>query len=772
MTPKHPRRDLSRLLVARTLTAAIATASFAEMLFFAVVVASHNGGSLPPSVIGALAINFAVPVLGGTVAFLVGHYTLRVINTLTVIGIVVTLPVWHPLLLAPAAGSAPDLMSEFGLPWIALSSAPLAVAAVLAWDARPGWIVLLGASLIKPSLILATALPALTVFAAFDAVLALLSSALLGGLALALLASSRRLDSAASAAAMLTAQNASEQARHSSRDQANALVHDDILSTLLFGAANDPLLRESVAAGARSALGQIEALSTPTTGDHGVTIMEFVGKARRITLHLDPSARFVAVGRGAAELPAGVATAFYAALTQSLTNSVTHAGSQPGAGFTPGTRQVTRTVTVMTQFETIEMRVQDDGRGFDAAQVPSDRLGIAVGIVARMRSVPGGDAGTASRPGFGTTVTLRWTPPTSTALHDGEDSPATGAAHSTYDFRAPQARRVGIFFITTQMVPVLICLGHTSHPLASIIALVAIFLAMLCVTHGRHRRPGQFRTVLVVSWVLASSSMVFLLDPDPAEPLYEVWFLLANACVLLALAFLQRARAAILGLAIMCCVVLVGSVVNSSGLHVGIALLIQPVLVFCLAAVCAAPLGRMQGRINGLRSSERAVLSQTTFARTHGEQRRLQAVEIRALAGDMLAVLGAGNPLTTDQVTRCIALEGHLRDRARGDRLVAGPLIGAAWRARVRGVDVLLLDDSRGQRMPSDDLDRIRLWMSEQLSLAQDGSFTGRLLPPGRSERATAVCQQESGTIRRVYRSEHAARGTPELDAERMPNTT
>ena len=773
MRPAQQGLHRSRLLVTRVLTVAIAVASLAEMLFFAAVLSIDDRAPSMDSMLLWLVVNFAVPVLGGAIAFFVSLPWLRIINALTVIGTIAALPAWHPLTLVPAeaALSGGEFSMESGLPWVVLSSAPLVVAALLAWSGGSAWGLLLGASMVKPVVGLATTAGDQLLFAAFDVLLTLLASLLLGMLTIALLTAAGRLDSAAAAAAAVTAYNARDRARQASAEQTNAFVHDDILSTLLFGASNNPVLHRSVAASARSALHRLETLSTPNGVGHPVTVADFTENARGLTQRIDPSARFDGTTRGGIDVPTEAADALYAALTQALTNSVAHAGTLPGSGFSPARDQVTRSVTVASGRGHLEVRVQDDGRGFDPAVVPPHRLGLAVSIVGRMQGVTGGEARVASQPGFGATVTLRWALP-SDLPSIGADSLLPEPVSGGYDLRTRASRGIGLGFIGIQLGLLLISLTHTSHPHASTGALVAIIGGVALVTSGRQRRPSRARSAAIVACVLVSSAMIFPLEPHQAAPRYEAWFLLANAFVLLALVFQKRARAAIGGLALMCVVVLIGSVVNGSGLHVGIALLVRPVLVFSLAAVCAAPLGRMQRRIHCLRSVERALLSEATFTSTHREHRRRHAVEIRGLAGDMLDILGAGNALTAAQVSQCLAVEGHLRDRVRGDRLVAGALVDSVWQARVRGVDVLLLDDSRGEGLPPDELERIRAWMSEHLLLAHGGSFTGRLLPPNRFERATTVYQQESGTIRRVYQSEHPAGSALEPDAERMPHAT
>jgi len=99
---------------------------------------------------------------------------------------------------------------------------------------------------------------------------------------------------------------------------------------------------------------------------------------------------------GTASIPTTVAEAVQSASLQAAVNSVNHAGE--GA---------TRTVRITSVEGGVQVTVADDGRGFDPAQVPSERLGVRVSIIELIANL-GGDARVDSAPGKGTTVMIRW----------------------------------------------------------------------------------------------------------------------------------------------------------------------------------------------------------------------------------------------------------------------------------------------------------------------------------------------------------------------------
>ena len=97
-------------------------------------------------------------------------------------------------------------------------------------------------------------------------------------------------------------------------------------------------------------------------------------------------------------LPDPVADAVVSAAVQAMTNSVKHAGG-------PEVRRELRVEG--TDAGGVRVSVCDDGRGFDPAAVASERLGLRVSIMERMRRV-GGEVDLTTAPGRGTEFVLSW----------------------------------------------------------------------------------------------------------------------------------------------------------------------------------------------------------------------------------------------------------------------------------------------------------------------------------------------------------------------------
>jgi len=95
-------------------------------------------------------------------------------------------------------------------------------------------------------------------------------------------------------------------------------------------------------------------------------------------------------------LPPEVKVAFYYVAQEALNNVAKHARAGQVA------------VTLHTVAETVAMTIRDDGVGFDAAAVTAEHLGLA--IMRERSEAIGGQLEIISRPGAGTTISLRWMP--------------------------------------------------------------------------------------------------------------------------------------------------------------------------------------------------------------------------------------------------------------------------------------------------------------------------------------------------------------------------
>lgn len=238
--------------------------------------------------------------------------------------------------------------------------------------------------------------------AGLDAVYAII----LGGVILAIIAMMRQAATAVDVAqsqALAKYGNAVRQhATEVERVQVDAIVHDSVLTTLLSAAsARTPEQKELAARMAGDAIGHLHAAEASGPEDQTQVGVEQLSD-RLVTAARAFSSPFVVDVRDDDDLhslPVNVAEAVYSAAVQAMVNSMQHAGGE----------EVRRSITVRGggQGAAVHVTVADDGRGFDASEVPAERLGLRVSIRERLAKV-GGRATVESAPGAGTTVTIEW----------------------------------------------------------------------------------------------------------------------------------------------------------------------------------------------------------------------------------------------------------------------------------------------------------------------------------------------------------------------------
>jgi signal transduction histidine kinase len=194
-------------------------------------------------------------------------------------------------------------------------------------------------------------------------------------------------------------------AMEAERVRVDAIVHDSVLTTLLYAArADTPEAQRLAATMASNAIGHLRdaALVSPDDGST-VRVTALAQAVRESIEQLEGGFEVTTSRLGTRSIPTGVAEALQSACLQAAVNSVNHAGE--GA---------TRSVRITSSDGGVQITVADDGRGFDPSQVPIERLGVRVSIIELIANA-GGDAQVESAPGEGTTVVIRWPSPVAVA---------------------------------------------------------------------------------------------------------------------------------------------------------------------------------------------------------------------------------------------------------------------------------------------------------------------------------------------------------------------
>lgn len=206
------------------------------------------------------------------------------------------------------------------------------------------------------------------------------------------------LDSTRAQAYAVTAEAAAAQARTAERLRFAQLTHDEVMTTLLAAARQDPSAELSQQA--RRALAALDESTTLPVGTC-VSVVEAIAHIRVAISAVAPEADFRStIDAAASEQPQYLletVRTIASAAAEAGRNSHRHAG--PAASIW---------VSVAASAGRLVVEIVDDGVGFDPRRVAAERLGIAVSIRGRMGSLAGGAATITSRRTEGTRVSLEW----------------------------------------------------------------------------------------------------------------------------------------------------------------------------------------------------------------------------------------------------------------------------------------------------------------------------------------------------------------------------
>ena len=428
-------------------------------------------------------------------------------------------------------------------------------------------------------------------------------------------------------------------------------------------------------------------------------------------------------------LPQEVARALVDAAAEALRNSLTHAAG-------PDRGPIMRTAALRSDADGVTITVSDDGRGFDPERAPISRHGVSGSIIARMRDAQG-QARIDSSPGAGTTVTLSWNPRTTTAT--------TGASPLSLAscLETPEARAIVVCIFMLYILTTLIEVRVDSYRrLAPVIAgLLAIGLAALALLKRwpAHRMPA--REAALVAAITGGANVLVLFQIDSAGwPGYTSWCIGAGTTLCCGLIARERPRQAWAGLILI--IVVIGVWTLSTG-H-------NPANIFALGSGQFSTLliWYLTARISiditaRTAASEAAGAEIAAQRRAHRESEALMRqamVSVRRRVEPLLTAIAEGAPITAGMRARARMLEAELRDERRAPFFTGTRVIESARAARIRGIDVILLDDRGTSGGLTDDArEAIINRAARALDDARKGQVVIRLLPPRQRPRLLSI---------------------------------
>ena len=568
----------------------------------------------------------------------------------------------------------------------------------------------------------------------------------LGNMALLtwLLRQAQALDEADARRRALLIRLRTDASRARARRRADNFIHDRILSVLKV-IPTESTETAQLRAGAREALADLDTAAAEPDESSARSSELLAALTRRLrAIGGDDVVISDSITKDL-NLPQEVARALVDAAAEALRNSLTHATG-------PDRGPIMRTASLRSDADGITITVSDDGRGFDPERAPISRHGVSGSIIARMRDAQG-QARIDSSPGAGTTVTLSWNPRTTTAESPtgpcARTDPGAGRAQAAVPTaRAPavaplsltssmEARTPRIIVVCIVVLYALVTLlemrAGSYRRLAPVIAgLLAIGLAALALIKRwpGHRIPAREAALVVAAAGGANVLVLFQID-FAGWPGYAAWCLGAGAAVCCGLIARERPRQAWAGLILT--IIVLGMWTLGTGRN--------PIIILTLGAGQLFPLviWHLTARLS-VDITARTAASETAGAeiaaqrRAHRESEALMRqamVSVRRRVEPLLTAIADGAPITAGMRARARMLEAELRDERRAPFFTGTRVIESARAARIRGIDVILLDDRGTSGGLTDDArEAIINRAARALDDARKGQVVIRLLPP------------------------------------------
>ena len=204
-------------------------------------------------------------------------------------------------------------------------------------------------------------------------------------------------DVANTAAIQSAIDKASLDAIERERSRLDALVHDQVLHTLLLAArARSEVEKQAAVRSATVAIESLQRAEDEVAAIGSVTPLGLFKAIEKAALDLDPRVVVTSLGGGSENLDPEVAQALTEATLQALDNAIQHSQA----------KKIELLLDSPEEYSLV-FEIVDDGIGFRLDRATRDRIGIRTSIQARVESV-GGQAEIESAPGMGVKVSLRW----------------------------------------------------------------------------------------------------------------------------------------------------------------------------------------------------------------------------------------------------------------------------------------------------------------------------------------------------------------------------
>jgi hypothetical protein len=284
-----------------------------------------------------------------------------------------------------------------------------------------------------------------------------------------------------------------------------------------------------------------------------------------------------------------------------------------------------------------------------------------------------------------------------------------------------------LLFVVSQTVLGVTARGPVVLTWQTVTALVLVNgAAVLAVLPGPTPLRASSTAAILGAVTLSTILITWNLPTDNSVAGYSAWHLGANTFLLFAVALRRRIGGAWIGMGIMTALTVLWSASTNQGVDHAFELDRQWGTLL-VGTLFAFGLARTQQRIQSITQADNERLINEEVHRVAAEERSIHRARLERLAGPTLRSISENRIHDSAERARFLVLEAALRDQIRAKAFDREPLTSSARRARTRGVNVILLDDSNDREISASNAQELATWAAGHLDTVSEGTFTARL---------------------------------------------
>jgi hypothetical protein len=275
---------------------------------------------------------------------------------------------------------------------------------------------------------------------------------------------------------------------------------------------------------------------------------------------------------------------------------------------------------------------------------------------------------------------------------------------------------------------------------------ILVVITVIVMFPGPYPLSHQWSAVIVIG-VGAIVALVNSILPITGWPGYSSWQFGAITMVLLALGLRGRNLWAWAGMILATALTLCWTVSTGQGVLAGINLIDRNAGTLFIGTVFSVGIRRSIRWITSLNVAEQRQAADEAFARATLQHRKSAMEALDAIAVPALTTIAGDRMPSAKDREDFLVIEASLRDAVRAPSLAREPLASTVRLARLRGAEVVLLDDDESQLATDDERDSLLATASARLGSTTARHVTIRLFAATNARVALTMVEDASAPL-------------------------